>query len=109
MSSAFVIVCRTCGSYQTECIARPDVQVARYHCALCGDEFTVDNPRAYVQQHPPDWRRCSRCDKEGVELVERDHRYSGQPAGEVVDLYRCPFCGLKIQMMVRRSPHVLYD
>src|SRR5678809_1353814 len=107
MSSGYFIVCRSCRSYRTECIARPAPNVARYHCASCGDEFTVDDPRAYSKEHIPDWRRCSRCDKEGVELLERDHRYEGQPADEVIDLYRCPSCGFQIQMLVRRSSHVL--
>jgi DNA-directed RNA polymerase subunit RPC12/RpoP len=117
MSSAYIIACRTCGSYQTEKLADPKLrfgpyqsaEAGRYLCALCGDEFQVADPAEYVRQHPPNPRRCMRCDKEGVELVERNHRYAHQPRGEIVDLYKCSFCGLEIQNMVQRSPDVLYD
>ena len=108
MSSSYAIVCRSCGSYQIEPTGKPSMKATKYHCALCGEEFTVEDPAAYAQQHPPNPRRCSRCDKEAVELVERNHAYSNQPTGEIVDLYSCRSCGLKIHKIVQRSPHVWY-
>lgn len=62
----------------------------------------------YVKQHPPDSRRCFKCDKVGVELIEKNHRYAGQPEGEVVDLCRCSHCGQQVYRLVQASPHVLY-
>jgi DNA-directed RNA polymerase subunit RPC12/RpoP len=109
MSSAWVIVCRSCGSYQTECLASPEPHTRHYHCACCGDEFDVSDAAAYVKQHPANIRRCSKCDREGVELVEQHHRYPQQPKGEVVDLYRCSLCGQEMRVLVQRSPQVLYD
>lgn len=107
----YVIVCRTCGSYRLErvpCFKLTFRPTWRYHCASCGDEFDVSDEAEYVKQHPPNPRRCSSCDKEGVELAERNHRYPQQPAGEVVDLYRCSFCGQEILRLVQESPNVLY-
>jgi DNA-directed RNA polymerase subunit RPC12/RpoP len=109
VSSGYFIVCRTCGSYHTERIAWPKPDLSRYHCSRCGDEFDVSDDAAYAKQHPPNFRRCPTCDKEGVELAERNHRYPNQPQDEVVDLYRCSHCGHKIQMIVQGSAHVLYD
>jgi DNA-directed RNA polymerase subunit RPC12/RpoP len=112
MSSAYIIICRTCGSYRTERVSCFKLTVRptwRYHCTSCGDSFDVTDHAEYVKQHPPDLRRCSSCDKESVQLVERSHRYPHQPEGEIVDLYKCSFCGQKIQMLVQRSPYVLYD
>jgi hypothetical protein len=62
-----------------------------------------------MKQHPPNLRRCRRCDKEGVELVERNHRYPQQPEGEIIDLYKCSFCGHKIQMLVQRSTFFMIE
>ncbi len=54
-------------------------------------------------------RRCSRCDQEGVVLVEKDYHYLTQPKGEVVDLYKCTFCGEERILIIEPSPNVLYD
>jgi len=113
MSSDYIIVCRTCGSYHTEVMAWPKPnqrpKPRRYHCSCCGDEFEVSDAADYVKQHPPNFRRCPTCDKEGVELVERNHRQPDQPEDEVVDLYRCSLCGQEILKLVQKSAHVLYD
>ena len=110
MSSSYVIVCKTCRSYRTDRVDDPRAGVRRYHCSRCGADFDVEDVAAYVEQHPPDLHRCSECDEEGVELVERNHRYhSGQPSDEVTDLYQCSSCGQKILVIVKPSAHVLYD
>jgi DNA-directed RNA polymerase subunit RPC12/RpoP len=61
-----------------------------------------------MKQHPPDFYRCSQCDKQGIELVEREHKYAHQPKGEIVDLYKCSFCGQKVMKMIKRGL-ALYD
>ena len=110
MSSAYVIVCKACGSYWTAQVASPGTGVRCYHCSRCGAVFDVEDVAAYVAQHPPNLQRCSECDEEGVKLVERNHRYhSGQPRDEVTDLYQCSRCGQKILVIVKKSGHVLYD
>jgi hypothetical protein len=111
MSFKYTIVCRSCRSYRTERVAGFKLAIKqkfRYRCACCGDEFDVKDFAEYTKQHPPDGRRCSTCDKEGVELIERNHRYPRQPEGEVVDLYRCKLCGQEILRLVQQSPNVLY-
>lgn len=119
MSFGYSIVCRTCGSYRMEEIAKPKITIKRlfplrygfihrYHCGSRGDEFEVKDLEEYTKQHPPNLRRCSRCDKEGVELVERNHQYPGQAKGEVADLHKCSHCGHEIHMIVQLSPYVLY-
>jgi DNA-directed RNA polymerase subunit RPC12/RpoP len=107
MSSEPIIVCRSCGSYRAARL--PEPHTTRYHCACCGDEFEVNDPRAYVKKHPPNPRRCDECDKESVELVEQNHRESDQPKDEVTDLYRCSHCGQEILRFVRKSDSVFYD
>ena len=110
MSMDPIIVCRTCGSYQTERVPVFKLTLKptwRYSCACCGDTFDVSDFSEYMKQHPPDTRRCFNCDKIGVELVEKNHRYPRQPDGEVVDLYRCAVCGQEILRLVKESPHVL--
>ena len=109
MASEPIIVCKSCGSYQIERVAFLGPQVQRYHCASCGDEFVVDDPTAYSKLHLPNPRRCSRCDKEGVKLVERNYHDSNRPKDEVVDLHRCSYCGLEILMVVQKSRSVLYE
>lgn len=107
MSSIHIIVCKFCGSYRTECIAETRGKM-RFRCACCGDDFYLDDVAAYVKQHPPDIRRCSECDKIGVELMEQNYRRTHQDDGEVADLYKCPFCGQKVILIVQPSPDVLY-
>jgi DNA-directed RNA polymerase subunit RPC12/RpoP len=111
MSTSYIIVCRSCGSYRTEPIANFKLtlkQVFRYRCASCGDKFEIKDFADYTKQHPPDSRRCHKCDKAGVKLVEKNHRYRGQAEGEVVDLYKCTLCNHEILRLVQESPHVLY-
>jgi hypothetical protein len=41
--------------------------------------------------------------------VEKDHRTPHQQEGEVIDLYKCTFCGQEVHLLVVRSPYCLYD
>jgi DNA-directed RNA polymerase subunit RPC12/RpoP len=109
MSSDYIIACGACGSYRTERVTLRNPKIRRYRCSSCGDEFDASDAAAYVKQYPPNFRRCLNCDKEGVELVERNHRYPNQPSDEIVDLYQCSLCGQKIRKLVQRSAQVLYD
>src|SRR6267142_7022198 len=80
----YIIVCRTCGSYRTEqvpCFKLTIKPTWRYHCTSSGDKFDVSDYAEYVKQHPPNPRRCHHCDREGVELVERNQRRPGEPDG----------------------------
>lgn len=105
-----IIVCSRSGSYRTDPIDNPRSDEECYHCSRCGADFEVGDVAAYLEQHPPNLHRCSGCDEECVELIERDHRsHSGQPSDEVTDLYRFSRCGRKILVIVKPSAHVLYD
>ncbi|MDB5346997.1 MAG: hypothetical protein JWP89_5374 [Schlesneria sp.] len=106
MSAIPIIACRTCHSYRTKRVGYSNPNTTHYRCSNCGDEFDIDDYDAYGKEHPAQINRCTACDREGVELVEKSHRYSDQPDGEVVDFYRCTLCGREILEVIRHGDHV---
>jgi hypothetical protein len=108
MSSIYVIVCHSCGSYRTEVISTTR-RKTRFRCAACGDKFDVYDTAKYVKDHLPDLSRCSECDwKVAVELIQKDYCRGPDPDGEIADLHKCGVCGHEFIVFVRQSPGVIY-